>query len=376
MAGRVRSFAAKEILHLRRDPRSLFLAIGQPLVLLLIFGFAITLDVRHIDVAVVDLDRTDLSRELIARVESTDAFRVRSLSGDYAAVDALLNEGRVKLVLVVPAGYARDAGGDGPLSPLQLLVDGSNNNTGLIALGNMSRLIQEFGTGLLARKIGAAAASRIPSIDPRIRVWYNPELSSNNYIIPGLIAVIMMVMSAMLTSLNVAREWEHGTMEQLLAGPFRPLEFVAGKLIPYFGIGLAQLVLILLVGVLVFGVPLRGSLAALFALSSAFLFCGLNIGQFFSIATRSQQLAFVFAILLTMLPAFILSGFIFPIASMPKAIQAVSYLFPARYFLPPLRGIFLKGYGFAEIWRELLALAAFGLFLFAAGVRKMKGRLD
>jgi len=401
MTARIRSIARKEFLHVRRDPRSLFLAIGQPLVLLLIFGFAITFDIRHVGVGIVDLDRTALGRDLAARIRATDAFDVRLETNDYARAGAFLDQGRVRLLVVIPRGFARGASGERALAPLQLLVDGSNNNTGLIAMGNMSRLIQDFTSEILLKRLGRekAALSRdmdaresaaetnppskpgtpaaaVPSIDARIRIWYNPELRSTNYIIPGLIAVIMMVMSAMLTSLTVAREWENGTMEQLLAGPFKARELAAGKLIPYFAIGMAQLTLILVLGVSVFGVPIRGNLAALFAIAAAFLLCGLNLGQLFSIITRSQQLAFVFSILLTMLPSFILSGFIFPISSMPKVIQAVTYLFPARYFLPPLRGIFLKGYGFAEIWPELVALAGFALLLFGACVRKLKGRLD
>ena len=216
----------------------------------------------------------------------------------------------------------------------------------------------------------------VPTVDTRVRVWFNPELTSTNFIIPGLIAVIMAIMSAMLTSLTVAREWENGTMEQLMAGPGRPVEIVAGKLLPYFALGIVQVTLIVLTGRFVFGVPFTGSFAGLIVASSAFLIYGLSLGLFLSIATRSQQLAFILSIILTMLPSFILSGFIFPISNMPLLLRLVSYATPARFYLAALRGIFLKGYGFPLLWATIAGTAAFGAFFLIFCVRKMRMRLD
>jgi ABC-2 type transport system permease protein len=374
MIRRIRTLARKEILHIRRDPRSLFLAIGQPAVLVIIFGLAISFDIRHVDTAVIDLDRTTVSRDLVARVEAADAFNVRVRSDDYGRAGRILDEGLAKIILVIPPDFARDLDA-GRAAPLQILVDGCDSNTGLIAMGNMSRLVQGFASGILLERLGGSGASP-PAADARVRVWYNPELASANFIIPGLIAVIMAIMAAMLTSLTVAREWENGTMEQLMAGPGRPIEIVAGKLLPYFALGIVQVTLIVLTGRFVFGVPFTGSFLGLIAASAAFLVYGLSLGLFFSITTRSQQLAFILSIILTLLPSFILSGFIFPIANMPLLLRLVSYLTPARFYLAALRGIFLKGYGVPLLWATIAGTAAFGAFFLILCVRKMRMRLD
>jgi ABC-2 type transport system permease protein len=378
MMRRIRTIARKEILHIRRDPRSLFLAVGQPAVLVIIFGLAITFDIRHVKTAVIDLDRTAVSRDLVGRIEAADAFSVRIRTDDFGRAEDILDRGLAKVVVVIPPDFARDLGA-GRTAPLQILVDGCDSNTGLIAMGNMSRLIQGFASRILIERIGRAggpARTAVPTVDARVRVWFNPELASTNFIIPGLIAVIMSIMAAMLTSLTVAREWENGTMEQLMAGPGRPVEIVAGKLLPYFALGIVQVTLIVLTGRFVFGVPFTGSFAGLIAASSAFLIYGLSLGLFLSIATRSQQLAFILAIILTLLPSFILSGFIFPIANMPLFLRLVSYATPARFYLAALRGIFLKGFGFPLLWATIAGTAAFGAFFLILCVRKMRMRLD
>ena len=398
MIRRIVPLARKETLHILRDPRSLFLAIGLPIILIVLFGYAITLDIKHVAIGVIDQDRTALSREFTAKLGASAYFDLKMVLDGPAGVDRILDEGRVKAIVAFPAGFARDvaAGRD---AAIQILLDGSNNNTALIAMGYISRLFQKLGTELLAERLGraggaagavggtgrtgpesggAAAVARggLPSVEPRIRVWFNPDLNSTDFIIPGLVAVVMMVMAGMLTSLTVAREWETGTMEQLISGPVRAHEIVFGKLIPSFGLGLAQLGLIVLTGTLVFGVPLRGNLLCLLVSASVFLLCGLGIGLFLSIVTRAQQLAFMLAILLTLLPAFLLSGFMTPISSMPKIIQGFTYLIPARYFMAMVRGIFLKGFGFADDWGELALLTGFCVVVLTACVRRLKLRLD
>ena len=378
MMRRIRTIARKEILHIRRDPRSLFLAVGQPAVLVIIFGLAITFDIRHVKTAVIDLDRTAVSRDLVARIEAADAFSVRIRTDDFGRAEDILDRGLAKVVVVIPPDFARDLGA-GRTPPLQILVDGCDSNTGLIAMGNMSRLIQGFASQILIERIGRAggpARTAVPTVDARVRVWFNPELASTNFIIPGLIAVIMAIMAAMLTSLTVAREWENGTMEQLMAGPGRPVEIVAGKLLPYFALGIVQVTLIVLTGRFVFGVPFTGSFAGLIAASSAFLIYGLSLGLFLSIATRSQQLAFILAIILTLLPSFILSGFIFPIANMPEVVQYFTYLNPLRYFLVIIRGIFLKGNGFEILWPQMLSLAILGSVVFIFSSLRFRKRLE
>jgi ABC-2 type transport system permease protein len=268
---------------------------------------------------------------------------------------------------------------NGQNAGLQLLIDGSNNNTALIAMGYITRLIQEFSTRIILETLnskGGAQGDAFPFVDPQFRIWYNPELRSTNFIVPGLIAVVMMIVTTMLTSLTVAREWETGTMEQLISTPARPFEIVIGKLIPYFLLGVVQISIVVLVGTSVFRVPLKGSLLFLFIVSAVFLLNGLGIGLLISTVTKSQQLAFMLCILFTMLPSFILSGFIFPISSMPPIIQYATTFIPAKYFLIILRGIFLKGTGFGILWPEFLILTIFGAVFLLVCARRLKLSLE
>jgi len=368
----------KEFIHILRDPRSLYIAIGLPLVLLILFGYAITFDVDHIPVAVINQDNSSLSRDLISRVQSSEYFDLRYLSNEYSGIERLLDEGKVKIVLIIPLHFYRDIS-KGKNTPLQFLVDGSDNNTALIALGYLSRIIRIISSNILLEglsKQGNFLLKELPLLDLKTRVWYNPGLRSTNFIVPGLIAVVMMILAAMLTSLTIAREWETGTMEQLIATPTKPLEIIIGKLTPYFFLGLIQMTLVVLTGKLLFKVPFKGSIFFLFLVSGLFLVCGLGIGLFISIVTKSQQLAFMLAIVFTMLPSFILSGFLFPISSMPKIIQFFSYLVPAKYFLIVLRGIFLKGNGLSVLWPEVLFLLIFGSLIILACTRRLKMSLE
>jgi ABC-2 type transport system permease protein len=378
MIRRIGPLARKEAIHIRRDPRSLYLAIGLPIVLIALFGYAITFDIKHVAIGVIDQDRTALSREFTSSLGASVYFDLKMVLDGPAGIEELLDRGTVKAIVAFPAGFARDVAAGRDVA-IQVLLDGSNNNTALIAMGYISRLFQKLGSDLLAGKraaAGGAARGGLPSVEPRIQVWFNPDLNSTDFIVPGLVTVVMLIMAGILTSLAVAREWETGTMEQLISGPVRAHEIVLGKLLPYFVLGLAQLALVVGTGTLVFKVPLRGNLLALLVASSVFLLCGLGIGLLLSIVTRAQQLSFMLAILLTLLPAFLLSGFMTPISSMPKIIQGVTYVVPARYFMGMVRGIFLKGYGFADIWRELLLLTAFAGVVLGACVRRMKLRLD
>jgi ABC-2 type transport system permease protein len=378
MKNRMLPLMRKEFIHILRDPRSLYIAIGLPLVLLILFGYAITFDVNHIPVAVINQDDSSLSRDLISRVQASEYFDLRYLSNEYTKLERLLDEGKVKIILVIPLHFYRDLS-KGKNTPLQFLIDGSDNNTALIALGYLSKIIQVFSSNIVLEglsKQGDSLLKELPTIDVKARVWYNPGLRSTNFIVPGLIVVVMMILAAMLTSLTIAREWETGTMEQLIATPTKPLEIIIGKLTPYFFLGLIQMTLVVLTGTLLFKVPFKGSIFFLFVVAGLFLVCGLGIGLFISTVTKSQQLAFMLAIVLTMLPAFLLSGFIFPISSMPRIIQFFSYLVPAKYFLIALRGIFLKGNGLSVHWPEVLFLLIFGLLIILACTKRLKLSLE
>lgn len=351
---RLAAIARKEALQLRRDRRSLLLAFALPLLLLVLFGYAISLDVTDIELAVIDQDRSAASRELVETFEASGYFSVVARPPDATALEDLFARKRALAALVVPPGFAADLGA-GRTAPVQLVLDGSDANTATIAQGYAEAVARDFGATV--RLAGREMA--LPLV-AESRVWFNEELSSRNMIVPGLIAVIMMIIAALLTSLTVAREWERGTMEQLAATPVTRLEVVLGKLLPYLGIGLFDVALSALLGVYLFGVPFRGSVWLLAGLSLQFLTGALGLGLFISAVARSQVLATQIAMVATFLPAFLLSGFMFAIDVMPRPLQLVTLIVPARYFLVVTRGIFLKGVG-----PEVLAVQAVLMILFA-----------
>ena len=378
MKSRIFPIIRKEFIHIIRDPRSLYLAIFLPIILLILFGYAITFDIRHIPIGIIDQDNSPLSRNLISIINSSEYFHLSFISKHYVNLEKFLGEGKVKLMLIIPDHFSRDIF-KGKNTSLQILVDGSDNNTALIALGYISKIINNFSFNLLKKflnKEGNILFKELPLIDIQERFWFNPGLKSPFFIVPGLIAVVMMIFTVLLTSLTIAREWETGTMEQLIITPTKPIEIIIGKLIPYFFLGMFQISIIILIGFLLFEVPLKGNIFFLFIISGIFLITGLGIGLFISTITKSQQLAFMFSIIFTFLPAFLLSGFIFPISSMPKIIQFITYLIPARYFLTILRGVFLKGIGFSFLWREVLALIIFGIIIIFACAKKLRLSLE
>lgn len=378
MKGRIIPLVRKETLHILRDPRSLYLALGMPLILLVLFGFAVTLDVKNVPVGVVDQDNSSLSRDLISRFISNPTFELRHYSLAYSPIDQLLNQEKVKIILAIPPSFSQRISHNQNV-PVQLLVDGSDNNTALIALGYASKIVQHFSTQLLRKKLksqGSTNGEVVLPVEAQPRVWFNPDLNSTHFIVPGLIAVVMMVISAMMTSLTLAREWETGTMEQLMVTPARTHEIILGKLIPYYFLGLAQMIMVTLTGILLFRVPFRGSVIFLFLAATLFLICGLGIGLFISTVTRSQQLAFMISMLVTLLPSFLLSGFVFPISSMPQIIQLFTYLVPARYIMVVLRGIFLKGVGLGILWPQVLALFIFASAIILGCAKRMRLQLE
>jgi ABC-2 type transport system permease protein len=368
---RLLAIARKELLQLRRDTRSLILAFLLPVLLLILFGYAISWDVRNIHTSVLDGDRSARSRELI------DAFRA---SGYFTFVDnlerpgeigALFDRGTVQVALVIPAGFAADLSA-GRTATLQAIVDGSDANTATIVLAYSEAIVRTWSSRV---QLQGATARGLP-ITAESRVWYNEELASRNMIVPGLVAVIMMIIAAMLTSLTIAREWERGTMEQLAATPVSRVEVVLGKLLPYLGIGLADVVVSAVLGVILFDVPFRGSAALLMVFSFLFLTGALGLGMFISAATKSQVLATQAAMIATYLPSFLLSGFMFAIEVMPAPLRAVTFLVPARYFLVVTRGIFLKGVGLEVLHTQGLLMIAFavaGLGLAVLRFRKELG---
>ncbi len=370
---RLLAVAKKEVIQIRRDPRSLGMAFVIPMILLFLFGYALTLDVDNLKTIVYDQDRTTVSRDFLARFEESGYFTVVATAKNYPDVEWGLDSGKAQVALVVPRNFARDLD-LGRQVPVQALLDGSDSNTATIALAYLTAIAGRYSNQIVAERAGLAR--RDPPVENRLRVWYNPELQSKNYIVPGLIAVIMMVIAALLTSLTIAREWERGTMEQLIATPVRVPELVLGKLLPYFGIGFIDVALSALAGMLVFRVPFRGNVALFLGLSLIFLLGALSLGMLISIKAKSQLAASQVAMVVTFLPSFLLSGFMFDIGNMPGWLQIITHVFPARYFVTILKGIFMKGIGLRMLGVEAAFLALFALIVTAAANRKFRKNLE
>ncbi|MEW5702336.1 MAG: ABC transporter permease [Candidatus Zixiibacteriota bacterium] len=366
-AMRLGAIARKEAIQLRRDPRSLILAFLLPVALLILFGYAITWDIDDIPLAVVDCDHSARSRELVGAFLASGYFSLVARPDRAADLGGDLDRGRIQLGLVIPVGFAADLDA-GRAAPLQAIVDGSDANTATIILAYSEAIVRCYSAQILLHGVQPLAL-----VTAQSRVWYNEELTSRNMIVPGLVAVIMMIIAAMLTSLTIAREWERGTMEQLAATPASRLEIVLGKLLPYLIIGLIDVVACSFLGVLLFGVPFRGSPLLMFILSFFFL-CGvLGLGMFISAVAKSQLLATQMAMVATFLPAYLLSGFMFAIDVMPTVLRGITFIVPARYFLVVTRGLFLKGVGINVLFLQgllMIAFAAIGFFLAVRVFRK------
>lgn len=371
---RVKAVARKEFLHIVRDPRSLYMALATPLLLLLLFGYALSLDVDQVPTVIYDLDKTSESEELIARFRGSVYFKIERVATSPADVNREIDASRALVGLLISPGFGRDLKA-GREASVQLLLDGSDSNTANIALGYAQGLVTLYAAEVRAAARERLGAPEVKSLDPRIRVIFNSDLKSRNYIVPGLIAVILMIIAAILTSLCIAREWENGTMEQLLSTPLRPIELLLGKLTAYFTVGMIDMVIALLTGLFLFQVPLRGSVLLLMFTAAIFCFGALCWGIMLSAAARNQLIAYQLSMLSSFLPAFLLSGFIYSIDNMPRVIQAFTYVVPARYFVTILKGIFLKGVGWQVLWLEILAMALYGLIVFVLAMRRMRQKV-
>jgi len=374
-ARRLLAVSRKEFLHVRRDPRSLGLGIAIPVVLLLLFGYVLTLDVDKVPLAIRDLSRTPESRELLSRFEGSRYFQVALRAEGYPEVEAAIDGGRVLAALVIPEDFSARVRSDRP-AVVQLLLDASEANTATIALGYAETVVSGYSADLEVRWAQANGLQGIrPPVDVRSRVWFNTDLESRNFIVPGLISVIMMIIGALLTSLTVAREWEQGTMEQLIATPVTAAELILGKLLPYFVIGMADLAVAVVMGKYLFHVPMRGSLPLLFGIAAVFLVGALSLGMLFSVAARSQLPASQMAMAFTFLPSYLLSGFVFSIDSMPPVVRAVTYLVPSRYFVKVIKGIYLKGVGLGTLAADTALLLVFGAAMVLAAIRLFRKKL-
>jgi ABC-2 type transport system permease protein len=353
--------ARKELLHIVRDTRSLTLALALPVLMLVMFGFALSLDVDRIRTTIHDADQTPVSRDLVEQFRASRFFAMQADAGSQKELEERIEAGKTMLAISVPRGFGRDIQSRRE-AEVQILLDGSDSNTASIALGYAETTVR----GYSMRLQGAT-----PPIDVRLRVMYNSSMQSKNYIVPGLIAVIVMIIAALLTSMTIAREWEMGTMEQLLSTPVRAAEIVLGKMSAYFCVGVVATVISIVTGLTLFNVPFRGNVIVLAVSIGVFLCGALFWGTFISAVAKNQLLAFQMGMMSSFLPAFLLSGFVYAIESMPRAMQLLTVVIPARHFVTILKGIFLKGIGFEVLWFELLFLTLFALVIFRAATRRL-----
>lgn len=374
---RTAAILRKELIHIRRDTRSLIIAVLMPVALLIIYGYGVSSDVRNIRMVVVDWCRTRESRELVSSFVRSGYFRIVGSTERYADAQRMLDLGTTRTVLVVPTTFARDLA-KGNVTHVQFLVDGSDPTTANVAAGYAEAIVGRVATSAVRQSLARRGQPRprgVPPIDVRVRVFYNEELRSTNFIIPGLIAIILAMTAALLTSGTIAGERERGTMEQLAASPIQSRELMLGKIGAYSLLAAADVVLVILVGTFWFGVPLRGNVLLLMVASGIFLMAALGLGLLFSARMATQQTALTAAVLSTMVPSILLSGFYFPIRSMPSVIQVLTTLIPARYFMVITRGVFLKGVGWRTLWPQIAMLALLAAVILAGAIRAFRKKL-
>ena len=371
---RLRRLIFKELLELRGDPRLFGLVIVAPIIQLVLLGYAATTDVKDVAMVVADGDRSPASRNLIARFDASPNFTVVDTVNNVQQIDDYIQRGRASVALAIPPGYSAAVQAGTPVS-LQVVADGSDSNSTTVALGYATALVGGYAQELVGQ--ATAATGRTPSsgIDLRIRVWFNSALESRYFMIPGVVAMLLLVITANLAAMAIVREKELGTLEQLNVTPLRRWELIAGKLLPYGAIGLIDVLLVTAVAVFWFHVPLRGSFILLLAMSLLWVTCTLGLGLFVSTISETQQQAMMTATFFFLTPMIYLSGFIFPIENMPHVIQYVTYLIPMRYFLVIVRGIFLKGIGLRLLWPQAAALTAWGGAMLALAVLRSRKRV-
>jgi len=369
---RIRAIAWKEFIQIKRDPRSLALALGIPVFLLIIFGYGLSLDIDHVRTIVWNQDASsEVTREFLLNFKNSKYFRIVAYTDNYRDIEYKIDSGDAMLALVIPKDFSHFLEA-GKTAPLQLIVDGSDANTATIAMNYVRSVIAQYNVNLITSTMEGHGITPKRTVDVRTRVWYNMGLTSTWFIVPGVIAMIIMVVSALVTSLCIAREWERGTMEQLIATPVKAPELIFGKFIPYFCIGFFDLAVGVLMARFLFFVPFRGNYLTLVFLSSLFLTGALSQGIYISVIARTQLMASQLASLTTLIPTLLLSGFIYPIFNMPKVIQAATYLVPARYYIIILRELFLKAGGIAVMWDEVVFLFLFAFLMLFTAVKRFR----
>jgi ABC-2 type transport system permease protein len=374
---RLRAMLVKEFIQVFRDKRTRFLLFGPPIIQMVIFGYAATLEIQHVPMAILDYENSQVSRDFVSRFQGSRYFDVREQTLDRASVRRMVDHGDVLLAVEVNAGFSEQLR-KGQTAHVQVILDASNSNTALVSLGYVnqiaSKFAQDYQSEMLDRT-SPAIMRQIPSIVLERQPWFNPDLRSQWYFVPGVMGNLITLVIVLLTAFAVVREREIGTLEQIMVTPIGQAEFILGKTIPFFLIGLFDAALITAVGTFWFRVPLRGSLLVLLAGTVLYLFCALGVGLLISTISENQQQAMVSAFFFLM-PAIIFSGFASPISSMPGGLQLLTYADPLRYFIVILRGVFLKGVGFDVLWPQMASLAVFAVLILLASVLRFHKSLD
>ena len=372
---RLAAIATKEIIHIRRDVRSLIIVVLMPAILVLLFGYGVSLDLKHLPVYAFDRDGTQASQDLLKRFQSSNYFRIAKVVNSYPELAQAIDSGKATLAIIIPHDFSERLHDGGPVE-IQAIVDASDDNTANLAVGYAQGVLQGYSLDLQVewRERRGLPRQFVP-LSTEVRTWFNEDLESSAFIVPGVLALVMTVIGAFLTSLTVAREWERGTMEQLISTPVTALEIMLGKLLPYFVIGMVDVGLSTALAVYWFRVPFRGTIATLFLSSALFLIVMLLLGFFISVVAKTQLAASQIALIVTFLPAFLLSGFLFAIEQMPVFIQYVTRVLPARYYVSALKNIFLKGTPLEMLYADLLPLAVFALVLVLLATRAFKKKL-
>ena len=374
---RITPIAKKELFHIFRDTRMVISVFILPLLELMLFAYALSFDIKNIPTAVYDQDRTAASRSYIRTFESSNYFTINSYINNRDEIDAFLDEGKAKTVIQIPRGFG-SALNRGEKASAQILIDGSDPNVARVASGYAAAISRSFDNRLkldFFSRRGLQITEKLQAIEPRSRVWYNPELKSANFLIPGLIAILMMNITIIQTTLAIVREKAQHTIEHLIVSPVKSYELMIGKILPFLGIACIDVLGISLIGVYWFGVPFRGSLLVMIASTGLFLVGTLGTGLAISSVSNSLESANQLGFFVSFLPGFMLSGFIFPIVNLPKALQLISYLVPARYFIEILRGVFLKGAGFNILWPNMVSLSIYGFLMVGLAAVTFKKKL-
>ena len=367
----IRAILRREFLDVLRDPRSLALTFLYPISMLVMYGYGIRYDVDNVPITVLDYSETSESRDLSEQMLRSKYFSVVRFARDQREVDYDLMNDEVKAAIVIPRDFSDRLRTAEPTA-VQVLIDGSDANSATIAQGYALAIVNQF----TATRRNTDPIAAAPPIQVASRVWYNPELKSVNFIVPGVIAVIMMIVGAILTALSIVKEKERGTIEQILVSPIRPLEMMIGKLAPYMVIALIDLAIIVTAGYLLFGVPIKGSIVQLAIFSLLYLFCALGVGVLVSTIADTMQNAMLAAIFMSLLPSVLLSGFVFPLEDLPVPIRVISYFFPARYFVTAIRGIYLKRVGLTVLWPEAVLLVVFAIGIVTFSAARFQERLE